>query len=184
MLSRFDLIFLLLDRANDDLDKRLALHVTSVHKHMQVQYKSKDETVDQEVMRSFIAKAQTFKPVIPYDLHQYIVARYVEKRKFQREGKEEVSYMYITPRTPLAIIRISQAMAKLHFREVVTQTDVDCAIRLMDFSFETLEKIEKDGDKPSRRQGKSIIQFQTLTFLYLQNKRIATVVTNSWFRAS
>ena len=58
-------------------------------------------------MRSFIAKAQTYKPVIPYELHQYIVARYVEKRKFQREGKEEVSYMYITPRTLLAIIRIS-----------------------------------------------------------------------------
>jgi DNA replicative helicase MCM subunit Mcm2 (Cdc46/Mcm family) len=32
-------------------------------------------------MRNFIAKAQTFNPDIPAELHQYIVARYVEKRK-------------------------------------------------------------------------------------------------------
>ena len=70
-------------------------------------------------MRSFIAKAQQFEPNIPQALHQYIVARYVEKRKLQREGKEEISYMYITPRTLLGIIRISQAMAKFHFRDQV-----------------------------------------------------------------
>ena len=102
-------------------------------------------------MRSFIAKAQTYNPTIPYDLHQYIVARYVEKRKFQREGKEELSYMYITPRTLLAIIRISQAMAKFHFRDQVTQLDVDHAIKLMDYSFETLEKIHQDD---TRRRGR------------------------------
>jgi DNA replicative helicase MCM subunit Mcm2 (Cdc46/Mcm family) len=49
-------------------------------------------------------------------LHNYIVAKYVEKRKFQREGNVEESYMYVTPRTLLAIIRLSQAMAKLSFR--------------------------------------------------------------------
>jgi len=32
-------------------------------------------------MRAFIAQAQTFDPTIPYDLHNYIVAKYVEKRK-------------------------------------------------------------------------------------------------------
>lgn len=72
--------------------------------------------IDAEVMRSFIAKAQSYEPTIPADLHNYIVAKYVEKRKFQREGSEEVSYMYITPRTLLGIIRISQALAKFHFR--------------------------------------------------------------------
>lgn len=58
-------------------------------------------------MRALIAHAQTFNPTIPADLHNYIVARFVEKRKFQREGNDVVSYMYITPRTLLGIIRIS-----------------------------------------------------------------------------
>lgn len=72
-------------------------------------------------MRSYIAYAQTFLPTIPGDLHNYIVARYVEKRKFQKEGNESTSYTYVTPRTLLAIIRIGQAMAKFNFRTQVVQ---------------------------------------------------------------
>jgi len=34
LLSRFDLIFLLLDRSDEELDKQLAYHVASVHKHL------------------------------------------------------------------------------------------------------------------------------------------------------
>ena len=52
--------------------------------------------------------------------------------------------MYITPRTLLAIIRISQSMAKFQFRDHVTQWDVDHAIKLMDYSFETLEKEHRE----------------------------------------
>lgn len=52
--------------------------------------------------------------------------------------------MYITPRTLLAIIRISQSMAKFHFRNEVTQPDVDMAIKLMDYSFQTLEKMDQE----------------------------------------
>ena len=37
-------------------------------------------------MRSFIAQAQQFEPVIPQALHQYIVARYVEKRKLHNRA--------------------------------------------------------------------------------------------------
>jgi DNA replication licensing factor MCM7 len=93
-------------------------------------------------MRAFIAHAQSFKPVIPTELHNYIVAKYVEKRKFQRDGKEDTSYMYVTPRTLLGIIRLAQAMAKLSFRSTVVQTDVDAAIRLMDFSIRSLQTQE------------------------------------------
>ena len=53
--------------------------------------------------------------------------------------------MYITPRTLLGIIRLSQALAKLNFREEVTQNDVDESLRLMDFSFRSLRMNE--GEK-------------------------------------
>lgn len=99
-------------------------------------------------MRAFIAHAQTYEPVIPAQLHNYIVAKYVEKRKFQRDGDSDHSYMYITPRTLLGIIRLSQSLAKLHFRNEVIQNDVDEAIRLMDFSFRSLQKFSgSDRDR-------------------------------------
>jgi DNA replication licensing factor MCM7 len=118
LLSRFDLLFLLLDTVNDSTDKLLAMHVGTVHKTLRPPARQDDSSkVDNETMRSFIACAQQFKPIIPADLHNYIVSKYVEKRKMQREGLEDLSYMYVTPRTLLAIIRLSQAMAKLQFRE-------------------------------------------------------------------
>ena len=107
LLSRFDLIFLLLDQVNDDNDMALARHVTTVHKTLRAPVRNEGTKIDAEIMRSFIAYAQTFDPTIPADLHNYIVAKYVEKRKIQREGVDEQSYMYVTPRTLLAIIRLA-----------------------------------------------------------------------------
>lgn len=37
LLSRFDLIFLLLDKANEEMDEELAKHVTNVHRTRKVQ---------------------------------------------------------------------------------------------------------------------------------------------------
>lgn len=65
------------------------------------------DKIPAEVMRAFISHAQTFDPVIPYELHNYIVAKYVEKRKFQRDGEADSSYLYVTPRTLLGIIRLA-----------------------------------------------------------------------------
>lgn len=56
LLSRFDLIFLLLDRADSDLDTKLAKHVTTVHQQFHAPIDESDK-IDSEVMRSFIAKA-------------------------------------------------------------------------------------------------------------------------------
>lgn len=43
-------------------------------------------------------------------------------------------------------------MAKFHFRHTVTQLDVDHAIKLMDYSFETLEKIHRDENRQRGRR--------------------------------
>lgn len=130
------------------------MHVTAVHKTLSAPQAATTNAVDEEVMRAFISHAQSFDPVIPPDLHQYIVAKYVEKRRLQREGDATASYMYVTPRTLLAIIRLSQAMAKLGFRDTVKQTDVNEAIRLMDYSIKSLQKNSaKSAKERSRIQG-------------------------------
>lgn len=72
--------------------------------------------------------------------------------------------MYVTPRTLLGIIRLSQALSKLRFSNTVSQADVDESIKLMDFSISSLNKqFQKDGkktEKTAKRQDKmsSIIQ--------------------------
>lgn len=60
--------------------------------------------------------------------------------------------MYVTPRTLLGIIRISQAMAKLNFRNEVTMNDVDESLKLMDYSFRSLRRLAgKESDRRNAR---------------------------------
>ena len=58
--------------------------------------------------------------------------------------------MYVTPRTLLGIIRLSQALAKLSFRSKVNQTDVDEAIKLMDFSIRSLRTLKAEASSGSK----------------------------------
>jgi len=69
--------------------------------------------------------------------------------------------MYITPRTLLGIIRISQSMAKLHFRDHVKQEDVDQALKLMDYSIRSLRSI-KDDSAGKRKHGKFLFDYLIL----------------------
>ena len=154
LLSRFDLIFLLLDKADQTKDENLAMHVASVHKNLIAPglEQKNHQTIDADVIRAFIAHAQSYNPTIPASLHNYIVAKYVEKRKFQGEDKSDQSYMYVTPRTLLGIIRLSQAMAKLNFRNEVTMNDVDESLKLMDYSFRSLKRLTgEDKEKRNAR---------------------------------
>ena len=61
--------------------------------------------------------------------------------------------MYVTPRTLLGIIRLSQAMAKLNFRDEVTMNDVDESLKLMDFSFRSLRRLT--GNQQAQRNAKN-----------------------------
>ena len=53
----------------------------------------------------------------------------------------------------LGIIRISQALAKLNFRDEVTMNDVDESLKLMDYSFRSLRTLTgKDSEKREARK--------------------------------
>ena len=147
LLSRFDLLFLLLDEVNPERDLELARHVAYVHQHKKVKNSSGDgELYSEEFIREYIAQAKSRRPTIPPDLHNFIVQKYVEKRKIEIEQKNKQGYQYITPRSLLAVIRLSQALAKLRFNDKVKQEDVDEALRLIEISQSSINKKEnKEG---------------------------------------
>lgn len=77
------MIFLLLDRPNEDADLELAKHVAMVHKTLKAPERTGKnvKTYTEDFMRAYIAYASSFEPIIPPSLHQYIVSKYVEKRQ-------------------------------------------------------------------------------------------------------
>ena len=148
LLSRFDLLYLLLDEVSPERDLELARHVTYVHQHKKVNNdNNKDNKIySEEFIREYIAQAKKCRPTIPQDLHNFIVQKYVEKRKLEIEQKNKQGYQYITPRSLLAVIRLSQALAKLRMNDKVKQEDVDEALRLVEVSQISINKKEnKEG---------------------------------------
>eukprot|EP00042_Codosiga_hollandica_P036361 m.277313 g.277313 ORF g.277313 m.277313 type:complete len:724 (+) comp54871_c0_seq1:68-2239(+) len=135
LLSRFDLIFLMLDRPNMEADLRLAHHITYVHTHTDFPPLEHDP-VTRDFMRNYISVARTHSPFIPEDLCTYIANAYVQMREDANADTETMTFT--SARTLLAILRISTALARLRFSNQVVQDDIDEAIRLMFMSKATL----------------------------------------------
>ena len=57
LLSRFDLLFLLLDKVDDENDSNLARHVATVHRTLRAPVKDEKNIIEVEIMRAFIAHA-------------------------------------------------------------------------------------------------------------------------------
>merc|ERR1712032_951144 len=152
LLSRFDLIFLLLDTVDMDKDKQLALHVTKVHskygagetESLPPEQGEQDDVLnlgfkpfDHNFMRSFIRRAKSYEPMIDDELQQDIVNAYVSSREDEKHDKNKKSYT--TPRSLLAILRLSQAHARCRFSRKVEKQDFDEAMRLTRCSKESVE---------------------------------------------
>jgi len=137
LLSRFDILFLLLDTPSREADEELAQHVTYVHMHNRHPERDGDKGVifSPHEMRQYIAKARTYRPVVPQSVSDYLVGAYVRMRKQQKrdEGSKR-QFSHTTPRTLLGVIRLSQALARLRFSDQVATEDVDEALRLIEVS--------------------------------------------------
>lgn len=143
LLSRFDILFLILDTPARDEDERLAQHVAFVHMHNR--HPAMDfEPLEPYMIRAFIAAARQKRPTVPKEVSDYVVGAYVNLRQSQKrdEGSKR-QFTHTTPRTLLAILRMSQALARLRFAHVVEIGDVDEALRLISVSKSSL--YEEDG---------------------------------------
>ena len=154
LLSRVDLLFLVLDIADIDKDMALARHVTLVHQNEGRKSTGADgendmeeddadaEVVPPKVLREYISRARRYQPFMPADVAPYVVEAYVTLRQgsatSSRRSKES-DQTVLTARQLLSILRLSQALARLRFADLVAREDVDEAIRLTHCSKASLD---------------------------------------------
>jgi DNA replication licensing factor MCM7 len=176
LLSRFDLMFLILDIADVDRDIALARHVTLVHKNEGLEGEADGDEdgggndvltqttsdgvikkVSPKLLREYIARARKHQPVVPIDVAPYIVEAYVSLRMEDRPGSsgnrnrdhsqnKAGDQTVMTARQLLSILRLSQALARLRFSDFVAREDVDEAIRLTHMSKASLLDEQDGGD--------------------------------------
>ncbi len=157
LLSRFDLIYLVLDAPNADADRRLAQHIVSLF------YKNYDargdnlksvtggntETADCDENLNEIALAPDYSggdllktnnltgyiayarekvdPKLTDEASKALVDGYLDMRGGGRGGTNITA----TPRQLESLIRLAEAHARMKLKEVVTEEDVEEAMRLV-----------------------------------------------------
>uniref|UniRef100_A0A8C3B091 DNA replication licensing factor MCM4 n=1 Tax=Cyclopterus lumpus TaxID=8103 RepID=A0A8C3B091_CYCLU len=125
LLSRFDLIFLMLDPQDEAYDRRLAHHLVSLYYQSEEQLE--EEFLDMAMLRDYIAYARTYiNPKLSEEASQALIEAYVDMRKIG-SGRGMVSAY---PRQLESLIRLAEAHSKVRFSEKVETIDVEEAKRL------------------------------------------------------
>lgn len=125
LLSRFDLIFLMLDPQDEAYDRRLAHHLVALYYQSEEQLN--EEQLDMAVLKDYIAYARTYvHPRLSEEASQALIEAYVDMRKIG-SGRGMVSAY---PRQLESLIRLSEAYAKVRFSNKVETIDVEEAKRL------------------------------------------------------
>ncbi|XP_041772486.1 DNA replication licensing factor MCM4 [Anopheles merus] len=125
LMSRFDLIFLILDPQDEVFDRRLAAHLVSMY--YATREEDEDTLVDMSVLRDYIAYAKEhINPVLSEEAQLRLIQVYVDMRKVGA-GRGQISAY---PRQLESLIRLSEAHAKVRLSETVDVQDVEEAWRL------------------------------------------------------
>uniref|UniRef100_A0A1I8B9I7 DNA replication licensing factor MCM4 n=1 Tax=Meloidogyne hapla TaxID=6305 RepID=A0A1I8B9I7_MELHA len=126
LLSRFDLIFLVLDPQDEEYDRRLARHLVNFYLKADTEAEQQ-QRVDMAFLRDYIAYAKAnICPVIDEKASQLLIQKYQFMRSLGKKVKQISAY----PRQLEALIRLSEAFAKMRLSNEVTEEDVEMAYDL------------------------------------------------------
>ena len=145
LLSRFDLIYLILDKPNPENDRKLAKHIVALYYddadrlEMLTNNQNLIEKMEQDFMKEYIAYARSnCAPEISNEAGEHLVQGYLAMRSLgsgSRGGNSKT--ITATTRQLESLIRLSQGLAKMRLSEWVTAGDVEEAIRLMKVATQT-----------------------------------------------
>lgn len=136
LLSRFDLLWLIRDKADRDNDLRLANHITFVHRNLE-QPPTNIKAIDMNLIRRYINLCKRKEPTISADLSDFIVSAYVDLR---REARNNTDMTFTSARNLLGILRLSTALARLRLSDTVEKDDVTEALRLLAMSKDSINQ--------------------------------------------
>ena len=130
LLSRFDLIFAIVDVLDEEKDAKLATHILATHMGIDTTSDSVSETMETDLLRKYIAYARRkISPKLTQEASDKIKEYYVDLR---RKSKEAGS-VAITPRYLEGLVRLAEANAKVRLNETVEGADADAATALFTY---------------------------------------------------
>jgi len=146
ILSRFDLFYVVLDECDDVADYNVAKHILDVHRCDEAVI---DPPFSKDQMLRYIRFARTLNPQITDESRRVLVDCYRKLRQGDTMGRSRTAYR-ITVRQLESLIRLSEALARLHCDDLVRPSYVREAFRLLRKSIihvETEDVTFEEGDE-------------------------------------
>ncbi|MEK6912548.1 MAG: hypothetical protein AABX26_01165 [Nanoarchaeota archaeon] len=167
LINRFDVIFPLRDLPDRKKDELIATHVLYAH-----QSKGEDMTVPRDLFRKYIAYAkQRIKPVLSDEAVEEIKKFYVDLRNMPVSSEGTLRPIPISARQLQALIRMSEASAKMRLSEKVLLEDAKRAIDIMkyylmqvgyDYESKTFDIDRGTGGMPTSQRSKVFLVRDTI----------------------
>lgn len=131
ILSRFDLIWIMVDTVNVDQDRELAKFILDLHQMKKIQDQSATPPLSPSFLKKYIGYANlNVFPQLTADAAEVIENFYVDLRKSAEGG----GAIPITARQLESLVRLAEARARMALRSEVNKEDARAAVRLMEES--------------------------------------------------
>ena len=118
IMSRFDLFFVILDECNPVIDDHIARHIIDVHREGGRKKVMQQVPFNTDQLHLYLRFGRTLNPVITAESRAVMVECYRSLRQNDILGKNKTAYR-ITVRQLESLIRLSEALARLHLDDVV-----------------------------------------------------------------
>lgn len=146
LLSRFDLIYLILDAPNVSNDRMLAQHLVGLYYEIP---NVVEPPLDHGLLRDYIAYArENIHPELSDLASRELIAAYIEMRRGGSSGGSSSGRgrtITATPRQLESLVRLSEALARMKYSTVVTRENVQEAVRLMKVATQTAATDPRTG---------------------------------------
>jgi replicative DNA helicase Mcm len=167
LINRFDVIFPLRDLPDRKKDELIAIHVLYAH-----QKEGEEMLIPKELFRKYVAYAkQKIKPALTDFAVEEIKKFYVELRNMPVSSEGMLRPIPISARQLQALIRMSEASAKMRLSETVEAEDAKRAIEIMkyyltqvgyDYESKTFDIDRGTGGMPASQRNKVFLVRDTI----------------------
>ncbi len=163
LISRFDVIFIMRDIPSKDRDESIAIHVLKEHKQ-----EIKHDVIDRDLLRKYISYSkQKYNPFLTDEAINEIKQFYVGLRNQPQLGVSTNRPIPIGARQLEALVRLSEAHARMRLSKEVKKKDARVAIELVkhyllevgyDEETKTIDIDRISGNSASQRTKISIVR--------------------------
>ena len=170
LINRFDIIFTLRDLPDRENDTKIANHVLEEHRKEKA-----DMLIPRDLFRKYVAYAkQRIEPELTDEAIAALKKFYVDLRNKPVSSDAAVRPIPISARQLTALVRMSEAAAKIRLRKKVTEADAMTAIDLMkyylmqvgyDYESKTIDIDRISTGTSSSQRSKIVLVRETITEL-------------------